>query len=639
MYIITVVPISKSNQKDYLSYFSGNNIPLGHIVSVPVRSKNIDALVVKTEEAILAKADLKKAPYQLKKVGEVKGQSLFSENFLLSCQRMKEYSLGGLGTVIKSLSSSVLLNNNLELVKAERKQEDKQNIKCEKLIYQSPVEDRLIYYKTLIRESFAKKESILFCLPSKKDIDIFCKELSKGIEAYSFSLHSGFSKKKLIENYNKIMKEEHSVLIVCTGIFLSVPRNDIKTIVVEKESSEAYKQLSRPYLDIRSFAEIYAHINKVKLIFGDTLLRPETIGRYENGELGEIMSPVYRFSKLSKNLILDKKEEKLSKEFNIIEKKSVEEIKKSLSKNESVFILTTRKGLAPLTICNDCGQTLLCKDCSAPVVLYDSKKEGRIFMCNKCGLKEKTEKICPNCSSWNLVPLGIGIDKAKIELEKLFPKNKIYQLDRENIKTVKEIEKIISSFQKNKGSILLGTTLALPYLEELDIETSIITSLDGILSLPSFNITSKIIQIITKLHNISKNTLIIQTRIEENKTLENIVLGNILPIYRNELKERRTFNYPPYKKLIKIRFEGNTKETNEARKRIENELGTYHPQIYSAFISKIKGKLITNTVIKVDPSDWPLVEDSKNKINRDLEKALLSLPPSFLINVDPEDLL
>lgn len=639
MYIITVIPLSKNNQKDFLSYFSSSKIPLGHIVSVPVRNKNIDALVVKTEEAASVKSDLKKASYQLKKINKIKGQSLFSESFLLACLRMKDYSLGGLGTVIKSLSSIVLLNSNLDLIKREKKEEIAKNIKQEKLIYQSPPEDRFIYYKTLIRESFAKKESILFCLPSKNDIEIFYKELSKGIEDYSYFLHSKLSKKNLVENYNKIMTDDHSVLVICTGIFLSLPREDIRTIVVEKESSEAYKQLSRPYLDIRSFAEIYTSVNKIKLIFGDTLLRPETIGRYENGEFGEIMPPVYRFSKLDKNLILDTKQDKLSKDFNILGLEARKKIKEDLATGNSVFILTIRKGLAPLTVCKDCGETLLCKDCSAPMVLYDSKKEGRIFMCNKCGLKERTEKICPNCSSWNLLPLGIGIDKVKQELEKLFPENEIYQLDKENLKTNKEIEKVISDFRKNKGSILLGTNLAIPYLDELDINTSIITSLDGILSLPSFNITSRIIQIITKLHNVSKNTLLIQTRIEDNKILENIMSGNILPLYRNELKERKIFNYPPYKKLIKIRFEGNAKETNNARRLIENQLEAYHPQIYSAFISKVKGKLITNTVIKVDPSDWPLIEDSKNKTNENLKKTLFNLPTSFLINVDPEDLL
>ncbi len=51
MYITTVIPIKKGTQKEYLSYFSSEDIKKGTIVSVPIRSKTEDAIVVGTEEA------------------------------------------------------------------------------------------------------------------------------------------------------------------------------------------------------------------------------------------------------------------------------------------------------------------------------------------------------------------------------------------------------------------------------------------------------------------------------------------------------------------------------------------------------------------------------------------------------------
>lgn len=644
MYIITVIPLSKNNQKEYLSYFSKDNIPLGHIVSVPVRTKNIDAIVIETKEAINFKSDLKEASYQLKKINKIKGPSFFSQSFLETCQKLKNYTLGNMGTIIKLLTPSVLMEGISLLKKVTEEKINEENIKQEKLIFQAPFADRLGYYKTLIREAFAKKESIFICLPTKHDIDIFNDELSKGIENYVFSLNSKISKKELIKRYNSIIETDHPVLVIGTGLFLSIPRNDIKTIVIEKESSETYKQLSRPYLDIRTFAEIYTSIKKIKLIFGDTLLRPETLGRYEDGEFGEVLPPIYRFSMINSGFILDKRQEELAKDWNIIGSQARNAIEESLSSNKSVFIYTVRKGLAPVTVCRDCGQTLLCPSCSAPLVLYDSKKQkdgqnSRIFMCNKCGQKEETEIICPNCSSWNLVPLGIGIDKVHQELEKIYPDIKIFQVDKESTKSEKEVEKIISEFHKNKGSILLGTNLALSFLNQTEIDTSIITSLDGLFSIPSFNMTQKIIQLIEKLHHITEQNVLIQTRIADNKILENILKGNILPLYREDLNERRAFNYPPFKRLIKITFEGTAKETEKARNLIESTLGNYEPQIYSAFIGKIKGHFITNTVIKVSPNDWPKIENEKNKINEQLRSALLNLPLSFSINIDPEDLL
>lgn len=644
MYIITVIPLSKNNQKEYLSYFSKDNIPLGYIVSVPVRAKNIDAIVIEAKEAIKSKTDLKEANYQLRKVDKIKGISPFSQSFLETCLRLGSYTLSNTGTIIKSLTPSVILENISSLKNITRENITEENIKQEKLIFQASFADRLSYYKTLIREAFAKKESIFICLPTRHDIDIFSSELSKGIENYVFSLNTKLAKRELIKKYNEIIEIDHPVLIISTGLFLSIPRNDIKTVVVEKESSEAYKQLSRPYLDVRTFAEIYTSTKKIKLIFGDTLLRPEILARYENGEYGEILPPIYRFSRINSGFILDKRQEETTKNWNIIGPQAKEIMDKSLSSSKSVFVFTVRKGLAPITVCKDCGQTLPCPSCSAPLVLYDSKKQkegknNRIFMCNKCGRKEDTEIICPNCSSWNLVPLGIGIDKVRQELEKIYPDKKIFQLDKESAKTGKEAEEIVSEFHKNNGSILLGTNLALSFLNQTEINASIITSLDGLFSIPSFDMTQKIIQVVEKLHHITEQCVLIQTRIADNKILENILKGNILPLYREDLEERRIFNYPPFKRLIKITFEGTAKETEKARNLIETTLGSYEPQIYSAFIGKIKGHFITNTVIKVNPSDWPKVEDEKNKISEGLKSALLNLPPSFSINVDPEDLL
>ena len=142
-----------------------------------------------------------------------------------------------------------------------------------------------------------------------------------------------------------------------------------------------------------------------------------------------------------------------------------------------------------------------------------------------------------------------------------------------------------------------------------------------------------------KLHETTKRNLIIQTRIPENPILEHILNGNVLPLYREDLKERKQFGYPPFKRLIKITFGGSASETEKARAHIDSLLGGYEPQIFSAFIGKVKGQYTTNTVIKIDPNLWPLPIDDKSISNTHLRESLRSLPPAFSINVDPEDLL
>lgn len=656
MYIITVIPIKKGFPSEYLTYFSSQDIPLGYIVSIPIRSKAVDAIVVYTNDAQSVKSDLKSAQFQLKKIIKIKGPSPFTESFFEACKKMKNYTVSNTGVIIKSLLPSIFLENTSSL-KSEPKniesddintEKSSENIKHEKIIFQSFIDDRISWYRTLIRESFAKKESVFICVPTIYDIGLFENELKKGIEQYVFSFHGNTTKKISIEKYNTVINEPHPILIIGTGMFLSIPRKDIRTIILEHESSESYKQISKPYLDIRSFVEILSSINKIKLIFGDTLIRPDTLYRHEIGELGEVTSPIFRLSMADRQIVVDMKEEfdtKGRKTFTVLSEKTKQMIEYGLKNNESIFLFSVRKGLAPITTCNDCGNVLLCPACSTPIVLYGSKQSTatkttttRIFMCNKCGRKEMTETRCNLCSSWNLTPLGIGTDRVYEEVRKIFPDANIIQIDKESTPSDKEAKQSIEKFIKNPGSILIGTEMAFSYIEN-SITHSAIISLDGLLSIPSFNITQKILHIIEKLHYITSRNLIIQTRNPDNQILQYILNGNVLPLYREDLKERKAYGYPPFKKLIKITFSGTANETEKARSFLNKILEDYDPQIFSAFIGKIKGQYITNTIIKIDPNLWPLLNNEKTPLDKNLYENLSKLPPSFSINVDPEDLL
>jgi len=651
MYIATVIPLKKGFQKDNLSYFSTVNIPLGSIVTIPIRKKNIDAIVINIEEARNLKYDLKERDYQLKKIIKIKGDSPFTKSFFQACEKMKDYNVSNTGSIIKSLLPAVFLDNIQSLKKPEINNNEiiyDEKIKQEKLIFQTLTQDRLAFYRTLIREAFAKKQSVFICVPTRFDIEILKDALTKGIEQYVYAFHSDLSKKALLAMYNNVITEVHPILIIGTGMFLSVPRHDIKTIILEHESSDTYKQYGRPYIDIRSFVEVLSSIEKTKLILGDTLLRPDTLYRNEQGELGEVSSPLFRLPQAERQIIVDMKEEldeKGLKKFTVLSNTVKQMIEYALLHNESTFLFSVRKGLAPVTVCHDCGYILYCPSCSTPIVLYGSKqnaidknKSSRIFMCNKCGRKETTETRCEKCSSWNLVPLGIGTDRVFEEVKNLFPEAHIIQIDKETTPNDKEAHQAILEFNKIPGSILIGTEMAFSYLHT-QVTHSAIISLDGLLSIPSFNITQKILHIIEKLQHTTIRNLIIQTRTVDNQILQHVLSGNVLPLYREDLKERKIFGYPPFKRLIKITFAGTPSETEKAREFINTTLGNFEPQIFSAFISKIRGQYITNTVIKIDPSLWPLPVSNIKNINENLLESLSQLPPSFSINVDPDDLL
>ncbi|MFA6397272.1 MAG: hypothetical protein WDK96_00300 [Candidatus Paceibacterota bacterium] len=638
MKIVTITPLTKGIQKETLTYFSALEIEVGMIVSIKIRNKLVNALVVSVEDASKSKSEVKTATYNLKKIEKIIGPSFFLPEFFKACEETKKYFIGQTGQIINSFLPAIYLKNYDKLQKLEYKeiQRDRAILKQEKLIFQAPLEDRISFYKTFIRESFAKKTSVFLCLPTISDIEFFAENIQKGIENYVYVFHSDVPDKKLLEKYNKVIKEDHPVLIIATSQFLFIPRNDIGAIVLERESSPSHKSLTRPFIDTRTFVEFLSYKLKVKLILADTFLRMETIWRHDNFEFNEISPISFRVPQNSDLEIIDMKKDEDTK-FSILSNEVIDLISKSIKENKKIFLFTLRKGLAPITVCHDCSNPLFCDFCQTPLVLKNTEKNGRIFYCNKCKKQKASDTSCVNCGSWNMTPLGIGTELVFEEIKKKFKSIKAFRLDKEKAKTSLQAEKIIDQFYKTKGGVLVGTEMALFYLNEIDY-TAII-SFDSLFSIPNFKMNEKILNLVSSLILHTDKKLLIQTRNADEKILRHIMSGNLSQVYRDEIEERQKFGYPPFKTIIKVSYRGK-KEAVEKEKIILKEMfEEYKPDIFHAFVAKIKGLHIINMVIKIDRNLWTLESLRKGNFDENLWEKLNSLPPAFSIQVDPEDIL
>lgn len=689
MKIISVLPLKKGIPKDNLIYFTGLNIPAGNVVSVPIKNREILALVTRSEELKEKKSNIKDMNFNLRKVTKDKGSSVFLREFLDTIFETSKYFAQKDNNAVVSLIPNVFLEeyDKIKKISARGKSlpvlwhnasggKNEKNIRAEKLLFQYPLQDRISVYRTLVRESFAKNKSIFMVMPTQFDIEKFTDQLSKGIEQFTFSLHSGISAKKILAAYEKIINSAHPVLIIGTPPFLSIPKENIGSIILEYENSDTYKMIMKPHLDLRVFVEIYASKINAKFMMADEILRLETIGRIDTDNLNPLYPLSFRINFGGEIKIENpnkKKEARLPSEgskasfFKIFSDKTIEKIKDALENKKKVFVFTLRKGLATMTLCKDCGETISCEKCGSPLTLYSSHQDKkRMFVCNRCQVNIDGDTICAHCGSWNLLPLGIGTDTVFEEVKKLFPKNKIFQLDKKYAKTMSNAKKIIKEFNENEGSILIGTEMAFFYLKneiQKKIPLSIIASFDSLWSIPNFKMGEKIIQIILSIIDNTKESLIIQTKNENDPAILAIKTGNLLPFAREELEDRRRLSYPPYKRFIKIKHLGDKEQTLKAKKMLEEIFKEYSPIIFSGFVPRLKpdrpsaalqqlragnamrnitdrGKYVTNALIKIDPKKWSLPELSAgSSIDENLLTKLLSLPPSFEVLVDPEDLL
>jgi primosomal protein N' (replication factor Y) len=602
---------------------------LGQIVEIPLRNKKVYGLVTDCISALEKKSEIKNLAYNLRKIDKIKSKSFFLPDFMEAVKSIADFYATTTGSILNLFTHKDILDSDFDLKNTGEIEKGISEI----FAIQADEEDRYSTYKSYIREEFAKKKSVFFCLSSTEDIKSAKEILEKGIENYTYILHSGLDKKTLLLNWQNALRNPHPVLIIATGFFISIPREDISSIILDKENSRGFNTLKRPFLDIRKVMEIISKKLSKKLIFGDMLLRVETIYKVKNDEYFQMSNFKFRQTSTAKTFIVDtrtpKNQEK--KSFEIISKQLEELVKETKISNSNIFLYCVRKGSSPITVCGDCGQIVKCNNCDSPVVLYEKKndKDNNYFLCHRCMDRRSASELCSKCNSWKLTLLGIGIDSAVKEIKNKFPELKVFVMDKNTVTTHKKALSIINEFYNSPGSLLVGTEMALSYLDKKIANTGVI-SLDSLFAIPDFKINEKIAGIILKLRAISTEVLLIQTREPENKVIDYASKGNILDFYKDEINDREEVGYPPFSVFIKISKEGTKEEVRKKLEELKEFLAPFEVSVFESLYLSANRKTIGNALIKLKRSEW---------VNQDLLKKILSLSPEFTIKVDPDTLL
>lgn len=633
MKVLTVIPIKRGVGKETLSYFTSVNVSLGSIVKIPIRNSSGFGIVIDIKDAKDIKVDIKSLAYNLKKIENVETHTFLLEEFVQSAKKIAEYNAASLGGVLSLLIPKIIIEHSGDL-NISIKDKPKTIYKDTGLL-QSDEEERYSTYKSLIREEFAKGHSVFFCLPTTEDILNSKNILEKGIEKYTYVLHSGIPKKQVLDSWQKILNVEHPVLIIATSLYLSIPKRDIGVIILEKESSRSYKIQTRPYIDMRDAALMIAGGLGTRIIFGDSLLRIETLYDEKSGKYSELSPLKYRSMSTAKCEIIEMKtpEDMKKKEFEVISDKVRKLIITTKENNENTFLFCGRKGLFPTTVCSDCGRVVACNTCNSPVVLYSKKNFGKniqnIFVCHHCGERRDAAENCKHCGGWRLSTFGVGIENVAEKIREIDSTIEVFIMDKDHVKTHKQASKIRDSFYNTPGSILLGTEMALTYLNQ-KIQNSAVISIDSYFSIPDFRINEKVFHILLSMRQISENHFFIQTRKENIKIFDHAIRGNLSEFYRDEIEDRKATDYPPFAKYIKISLEGEKNQVHKEMEKIKEFLIPTKLDIYEAFSPGSSKKFTVHGLISLKKEDWP---------NDELINKLKSLPLNTSIRVDPSTLL
>ena len=638
MNIIEVIPITHEKVPETLSYFSTADPAPGAIVSVPLRTRHIPAIISTVRPAIDMKSEIRRAPYEIRKLAKIKATSFLNKTFMDNCAKLANYYATHSGAIINTLINRTLLDNASKIAPPIYNNRPKSEI----VAIQGDDNDRISSWRSLIRQEFARKRSLVFYVPTIESGNWLFESLERGVEEYIFTLNSDITEKKIVETWNTIAETEHPVVVIATGSFSIMPRSDIETVVIERENDHGWIGQKAPFLDHRYAIETLTRSRGDKLYVADVLLRNETLFRTERNDISAGQPFKWRSISNAEDMFIDMKDpdaprippantdDKSDKsKFKVLSDQLLATVSANREDNTHLFLFALRRGLATSTVCDDCDTIVACNVCGAPIVLHTSANGSNFYLCHRCGDMSSADRLCDNCNSWRLAPLGIGIDRVYKEIVDKSPGTEVFRIDADTTKTPKQIRAVIDRFVQSPGSVLVGTELAIAYLPSR-IDHIGIVSLDSLFALPDFRIPEKIMYLLTRFRNLAERSIIVQTRKAEEKIFEYGIKGNLSDFYRITIAERKRFQYPPYRTLIKLSIEGKKDIIAKAMSEIERDIKPYEIDIFPAFTSSGRGNSNIHGLLRIDPIRWP---------DQRLVNLLRNLPPSVSVRIDPESLL
>jgi len=507
-------------------------------------------------------------------------------------------------------------------------------------------------YIELAKLALKKEKNVLILVP---EISLTPQITSRFINNLGNSvavMHSRLSLGERYDTWRGIIAGKYKVVIGPRSALFS-PLKDIGLIVVDEEHDQSYKQFEIvPKYHARDAAVIKARFNNCPVVLGSAT--PSTESMYNalnekfkllglNERIDNAQMPDIKLV----DITVERKKKLME---GVFSKALLDEIDVRLKKKENVIILQNRRGFSTQVYCNDCGEVVVCDDCSVSMVHHLSKN---ILQCHYCNIVKPVPRACPNCGSVALKFMGTGTQKVEDELSSYFPEAKIERIDSDSMDKKGKLSMILNSFRSGEIDILVGTQMVSKGLDFSNVTLVGVIAAETTLWLPDFRADERTFQLLTQVSGRAgrsklRGEVLIQTQNSKNFVLQKVLLNDYDGFYNKEIELRRQGGYPPFSRLCLIEFKDEKEsDARGAAGEFFNFLKNYAPPLIvippnPAVIARIKGfyryQILIKSFREKDPSGKALRSAVLNAFVSFTQKSKYR-EVKTIIDVDPHSVL
>ena len=467
-----------------------------------------------------------------------------------------------------------------------------------------------IYIK-LIDKALKQGKQVLYLLPEIALTSQIVNRLRKFFGDRVGVYHSRFNEYERVEIWNRVLNQHKEgdlntkyQLILGARSALLLPYQNLGLIIVDEEHDGSYKQIDpAPRYHARDGAVVLAKIHQCKVLLGTATPSLESYYNAQQQKFG-LVNLMHRYADSTLpdiwvvDIVKNLRQKKMNGHFSQF---LIDCMAEALSKHEQIILFQNRRGYSLRLYCNTCQNMPVCKHCDVTLTYH---KRSNLLKCHYCGYAVEVPKECPQCHSTDIEMRGFGTEKVEDALAELFPEATVARMDMDTTRNKNAYQKIISDFEQHKTDILVGTQMVTKGLDFDRVSVVGILNADNLMSYPDFRSFERAFQIMSQVSGRAgrkevPGKVVIQTYQPSHPALQYVVTNDYQSMYRQQIAERRQFNFPPLCRLVKITLKhANDELVNEASLALA-------PLLREAFPHRVLGP------------EWPLVSRIQNYYMKD----------------------
>ena len=544
----------------------------GMIVSAPLKSRITKGILLGESSA--------PPPGRIKELSEIPGDSpVLSMGMLKLLRWMADYYLAPEGVVLKyTVPAEIFSRTKPRGKRGESGTDVSAAIADIPHADISPIAESLAarrYHTFLLhapssRYEYSAVSSLLgparnavVLLPEVAHADFLYKALRSPLRERACLLHGEMPKGRRSENMERILSGKYDI-VIGTRPALFAPLKDISLLLVLHEQSDSYKLDEGFRYHLRDVAVMRGFLERCTVVLSSST---PSFNSYFNAlsKKYTLVSPASR-EKLPKIRTVDMRFEK--KAGRNISKTVFDAARRCVREEKKIMFVVNRRGYSTLVLCNECGHTEDCPRCRIPMVMHN--KEG-VLKCHYCGRERTAPDQCSKCGSFKLELLGSGAQRLQEDIENLLGVP-VYRFDSDAVRKRSQISEIRGLLAGGGAKVVVGTKMMTRHLGISEtFAMAAVLGGDAAMNLPDFRADEKAFMELSSVLELvgAGGELIIQTRFPEKALFRHLKEGDYPTFVKEELALRQTLLYPPYRKLLQIRFSGK----KEVADRIAKTLG------------------------------------------------------------------